>query len=92
MSRVVLTAQVENAAEWEDAFRSHKKLFKSQTIKSPMRFAVTGDNEIAIYARADDLDKFMEVLESQATIDAMLNDGVKRDTVKVYVLDKKLAL
>ena len=92
MARVIVTAQVENAQEWEDAFRTHTDLFRKQKIDSPMRYTVTGDNEIAIYSRTDDIDKFMEVLESQATIDAMLNDGVKRETVKVYVLDKKLKL
>jgi hypothetical protein len=31
----------------------------------------------------------MEILESPATADAMGNDGVIRETVKVYVLDKE---
>jgi hypothetical protein len=31
----------------------------------------------------------MEVLESPDTAEAMESDGVKQDTVKVYVLDKE---
>jgi hypothetical protein len=30
--------------------------------------------------------------ESQATIEAMVFDGVKRETVKTFVLDKKMKL
>jgi hypothetical protein len=92
MTKVVVTAQVVDAREWESAFRAHVDLFRTQAIKSPMSFAVTGDNEIAIYSETDDLDTFTKVLESQATVDAMRNDGVKRETVKVFVLDKELAL
>ncbi len=33
-----------------------------------------------------------ECLESQATIEAMAFDGVKRETVKTFVLDKKMKL
>jgi len=52
-------------------------------------FATTDDNEVALYSEPEDLDKFMEVLESPATAEAMGKDGVKRDTVKVFVLDKE---
>jgi hypothetical protein len=31
----------------------------------------------------------MEILESPATAEAMEADGVKRETVKVYVMDKE---
>jgi len=92
MPKIVVTAQVENANEWEDRFRTHGDLFRSQTIASPMSFTVTGENEIVIYSEADDLEKYMEVLESEATADAMRNDGVKRETVRVFVLDKELSL
>jgi len=44
---------------------------------------------MTLYADVDDVDKYFEVLESPATEEAMANDGVKRDTVKVSVLDKE---
>ena len=34
----------------------------------------------------------LELVESQATIDAMESDGVNRDSVKISVLDKEVAL
>jgi hypothetical protein len=57
--------------------------------QSATYFATTGDNEVVLYSEPDDLDKYMEVLESTETAEAMAADGVKRDTVKVFVLDKE---
>jgi hypothetical protein len=88
MPRVIITAQVEDAAQWERGFRTHGELLGSMS-QSATYFAATGDNEVALYSEPDDLDKYMEVLESQDTVDAMALDGVKRDTVKVFVLDKE---
>ena len=42
-----------------------------------------------MYAEPDDVNKWLEILESPATEEAMNYDGVKRDTVKVFVLDKE---
>ena len=92
MTKIVVTAQVNDARQWEQAFRTHAALFRTQAIKSPMSFTVTGKNEIAICSETDDLETFMKVFESQATADAMRNDGVKRETVKYFVLDKTLEL
>ena len=91
MTRLILTAQVEDSARWEPAFRTHAELFRSQTVTS-LHFGTTTDNEVAIYAEVDDVDKYFEILESQATADAMANDGVKRETVKTYILDQQLDL
>ena len=44
---------------------------------------------LVMYAEPDDVDKWLEILESPATEEAMNYDGVKRDTVKVFVLDKE---
>jgi hypothetical protein len=40
----------------------------------------------------DNLDTFRRAMESQATIEAMAFDGVKRETVKTFVLDKEMKL
>ncbi len=37
-----------------------------------------------------DLDTYLEILDSPETAAAMEYDGVKRETVKVFVLDKEL--
>ena len=89
MPYVLITAQVEDAAKWEEGFRTHGELFQQQTINEPIRFAHTGGNEVACLFRPDDLDKYMGILESNDTAEAMEFDGVKRDTVNVVVLDKE---
>ena len=89
MPKVVVTAQVEDAVKWENGFRTHADLFRSMTITTPMCFAINDSNEVAVYAEPSDLAKYMEILGSPATAEAMAENTVKRETVKVYVLDKE---
>ena len=88
MPRVMITAEVEDSAKWEEGFRTHGDLLKSMS-QSTTYFAATSDNEVALYSEPEDLAKYMDVLESPATAEAMSVDGVKRDTVKVFILDKE---
>jgi hypothetical protein len=92
MSKVVITAQVEDAVKWEKNFRTHGSLFKSQTVNEPVSFAITDGNQVTVCLEPDDLDTFMKILDSPATVEAMSFDGVKRETVKVFVLDKELTV
>ncbi len=87
MPRVVITAQVEDPAKWEEGFRTHGGLLGTMSQTSTF-FSMNDDNEVVLYSRPSDLDKFMEVMESPDTEEAMAFDGVKRGTVKVFVLDK----
>ena len=89
MPKIAVTAQVENSAKWEKGFRTHGDLFRSQTVTRPIHFAVNQGNEIAICFEPDDLDAFLRVMGSAATADAMDFDGVRRETVKMFVLDKE---
>jgi hypothetical protein len=91
MVRILVTAQVEDSKEWEAGFRTHRDLFKSMTATA-VHYALMDGNQIAVCMDATDQAKYYQVLESKATVDAMTSDGVKRDTVKAFVLDKKLAL
>ena len=88
MPKVMLTAEVEDSAKWEEGFRTHGDLLGSMS-QSVTYFTATSDNEVALYSEPDDIDKFMEVLESPATAEAMAIDGVKRETLKVFVLDRE---
>ena len=88
MSKIVITAQVEDAAKWEASYRTHGELLKGMTASSS-HFTTTEDNEVVIFAEVGDIDTYMEILKSETTIKAMAEDGVKRETVKVYVLDKE---
>jgi len=90
MTKVLVTAQVEDGAQWEEGFRTHGELFKSMTMTS-CHYAVM-DNHVAVYAEVDDQAKYFEVMDSDATAEAMAHDGIKRDTVKVFVLDKEFNL
>ena len=89
MPKVIATAQVKDAAKWEQGFRTHGELFKSMTVNKPIHFNVTPQNVITICFEPDDLNKYLEILDSRATQEAMEFDGVKRDTVKIVPLDKE---
>ena len=54
-----------------------------------IHFAATDDNEVAILWEVANLEKFLEMLDSPETAEAMAYDGVKRETVKLFVLDKE---
>ena len=90
MARIIITAQVEDGAKWEEGFRTHGDLLRSMTSTATF-FSISKDNEVTLYADVDDVDKYMEVLESPATAEAMSSDGVKQETVKVSVLDKEFS-
>ena len=92
MPRIVITAQVEDLVHWEEGFRTHGDLFRSQTVSGPIGIATNEGNEVAVCFDASDLDTYMSILESPATAEAMAYDGVKRETVKVFVLDKEFVV
>ncbi len=90
MPKVVITAQVEDVVKWEEGFRTHGELFRnSYTVTTPIGIATREGNEVAVCFDPADLDKFMTAVDSPATAEAMAVDGVKRDTVKIYVVNKE---
>jgi hypothetical protein len=91
MAKVIVTSQVNDPVKWETGFRTHGDFFRSYSIRVPVNFAVAG-NEVAICFEPENLDTFKRLMESQATAEAMASDGVKRETLKVYVLDKEMKL
>jgi Trm5-related predicted tRNA methylase len=91
MPRVLITAEVENLEAWEKGFRSHTDLFKQMAI-STMEYATVAGNRVAVCGETKDLDAYMKIFNSPATAEAMADDGVKRQTVQVFVLDKELPI
>lgn len=91
MPVVIITAQVEDSANWEIGFRSHVGIFNEYTATA-IHFTATTDNEVAILWEVANLDTFLEQLDAPETAEAMAQDGVNRDSVKVYVLDKEINL
>ncbi len=90
MPKVVITAEVEDLVKWEKGFRTHGNIFKSQTVTKPIDFATIAGNQVAVCAEADDLATFMKIMNSPVVAEAMASDGVKRETVQIFVLDKEL--
>ena len=89
MPKVLVTAQVEDSVKWETGFRTHGELFRSETVSKPIHVATITGNEVACCFEPEDVDTFLKGMDSPETAEAMAFDGVKRETVKVFVLDKK---
>ena len=89
MPRVVVTAEVEDGAKWEESFRTHANLFRKQTISNPITFSILEGNQVACCFEPENLDTYLQILDSSETHEAMKLDGVKRETVQVYVMDKE---
>ena len=85
MARIIITAEVEDPVAWEQGFRTHGDLFRAQTC-TQMEYAISG-NEVAVLASPRDFDAFMALFEAPDTAEAMAIDGVKRETVKVFIVD-----
>ena len=67
MPKVLIQADVEDYAKWEEGFRSHGKLFKEQTIHKPIYFTETSANQVACVFEPEDLDAYLKILDSPAT-------------------------
>jgi hypothetical protein len=91
VSKIIITAQVEDSSNWEKGFRTHGELFSGYTATA-IHFTVTDENEVAILWEVTDVNTFLEHLDAPGTAEAMAVDGVKQDTVKVFVLDKDINL
>jgi hypothetical protein len=87
--KVILTAKVEDATKWEAGFKTHGDVMRTYDLAGQVDYAISG-NEVVICMEPKDLNVFKKAMESKATADAMATDGVKRDTVKTFVLDKNV--
>ncbi|GJM27917.1 MAG: hypothetical protein DHS20C17_05520 [Cyclobacteriaceae bacterium] len=90
MTKVLITAEVEDSTKWEEGFRTHADLFRSQSINKPIQFSINENNKVGVCFEPEDIDTYMGILDSPATAEAMAFDGVKRETVQIFVLDKEL--
>ena len=85
-------AQVEESAAWEGKFRAHGELFASSgNVISPVRYGTSADNSVVVYEEVLDFDALVASNQSEETQSAMAEDGVKRDSVKVFKLDKEFS-
>lgn len=91
MPKVITTAQVQDAAKWKKEFQTHAKLFREYTA-TQIHYTADANNEVAIVMEVGDVDKYLNLMAAPETAAAMENDGVKRDTVKVFVLGDEIRL
>jgi hypothetical protein len=89
MPKVVITAEVDDLAQWEKGFRTHGDLFRQMAVSS-MEFGTAEGNQIVVCGDTTNLDAYLKVFNSPATAAAMAGDGVKRATVKMFILDKEV--
>jgi hypothetical protein len=92
MSKVLVIAKCKDSVKWEAGFRTHSDLFRSMTVTKPVSFGTGEGNTVAVCSEPNDLAACMKVMDSPATAEAMDSDGILRDTVKVFVLDKELTV
>ncbi|MBV8071823.1 MAG: hypothetical protein JO270_18075 [Acidobacteriaceae bacterium] len=79
--------EVQDGVKWETSFRTHGDLFKTYGLLGPVQFTASG-NEVALSVDTADAQAFLKSINEPQTVEAMKVDGVKRETMKVYVLDK----
>ncbi len=91
MTKIIVTAQVQDIAKWEQTFRTHAELFRSYTANS-MHYGMADGNTVGVCFEVEDAAAALKALQSQATAEAMGADGVLRETARILVLDKDLKL
>ena len=91
MTKIIVTAQVQDIAKWEQTFRTHIELFRSYTAKS-VQYGIANGNTVGVCFEVEDAATALKALQSQATAEAMGADGVLRETARILILDKDLKL
>ena len=86
---IVLTAHVKDPVKWEKGFRSHGELLKGGLMTSLIHYTITKNSDVVMYSETDSVDEYMKFLQSPEIVQAMTEDGVDRETLKVYTLDKE---
>jgi hypothetical protein len=93
MARILVTAKCKDQAKWEAGFRTHGDFFRTAYgITEPVSYGLGEDNYVGTCFETGDVATFMSAIASPETAEAMEGDGLLRDTVQVFVLDKELAV
>ncbi|HPG22026.1 MAG TPA: hypothetical protein PLH75_04470 [Amaricoccus sp.] len=84
MPKIVATHEVEDVAHW---LASPKRAEVFDGIATDIRTFVhpTEKNRVAVAFDVADMDKFEAVLKSEAGAEAMKYDGVRPETIVVYI-------
>lgn len=93
MTKILVTAKCKDPAKWEAGFRSHADLFRTAYgVSNAVSYGTGEDDYVVACFEASDLAKTTSAISSPETARAMEYDGLFLDTVKVFVLDKELAV
>jgi len=93
MPKILVTAKCKDQGKWEAGFRSHADFFRTAYgISKPISYGMGEDNYVGTCFETGDVSKFMSAIALPETAEAMEGDGLLRDTVKVFVLGKELAV
>lgn len=92
MPKVVIIARVKDPVRWEERFRTHRDLFRGSSITGSIDFGTIEDNQVAICFEPDDLKSWWASMGSPENEAAVDFDGVERETVRIFVLEKEVRL
>ena len=92
MKKLIIIAQVADLGKWETGFRTHAELFRSYSISKPIDYGGMEDNYVAVCFEPDDMAACLKGIGYSATVEAMKMDGIKMETVRMFVLAKEFAV
>jgi hypothetical protein len=93
MTKILVIAKCKDQTKWEAGFRTHADLFRNlYGVSKPVSYGMGEDDYVGACFETSDFAKAMSAISSPETAAAMESDGLVRDTVKVFVFDKELAV
>jgi hypothetical protein len=84
MSTVMITHEVEDVGHWISSPKRNE-LFPPLGITHRTFVEPTASNLVGIVAEIPDLDAFQEWLTTDAAAEAMKHDGVRPDTIRMFI-------
>jgi hypothetical protein len=91
MTKIVVTAKVQDVHSWEEKYRNSHDLFKAMGVTKPISFTTNPEtNEVCICGEPNDLEHYLEMLQSAELQEAMKSNGVIEESVHLYILDKTI--
>ncbi|WP_428027758.1 hypothetical protein [Altererythrobacter sp.] len=95
MTKLVVIAEVDDQARWEQGFKSHKDLFRElrdqSGIHSPVFFGKSSGDRVVVIEDVDDGATALEAFNSERNRKAMAEDGVRVDTAQAFLVDQEMA-
>lgn len=88
MPKVVITVEVQDPAKWEAGFRSHGETFRAYSVNAPISYTTAGNLAVVCWEVAS-VETMQHQMALPATAESMAADGLKRETFKMFVLDKQ---